>query len=179
MSVRRLPPAEPRPIGARALKSVGDTLRPFLPGATVLDLYAGHGRLGLMALDEGADSATFIERHGPTASTLARASARWKDRARIECGDALEFLRAAAREGLRWDILFADPPFPLWTPAFAGDLWAAAASCTDEGGIFLVKHPRRVVAFLPAVGFRLWKSVNFGESQLIYLRGSRGPAEEA
>ena len=42
-----------------------------LPGARVLDLFAGSGALGLEALSRGAVSATFVEQHPAALRTLA------------------------------------------------------------------------------------------------------------
>ena len=36
-------------------------MQPVLPGARVLDLYAGSGALGLEALSRGAESADFVD----------------------------------------------------------------------------------------------------------------------
>ncbi|MEX1177703.1 MAG: 16S rRNA (guanine(966)-N(2))-methyltransferase RsmD [Nitriliruptor sp.] len=50
-----------RPTADRVKESWFSSLQDLLPGARVLDLYAGSGGLGLEALSRGADRVTFVE----------------------------------------------------------------------------------------------------------------------
>lgn len=84
---------------------------PELPGARVLDLFAGSGALGLEALSRGAEHATFVE-NAPTAlralqANLAALAA--VDRAAVVRGDAIRYVRALG--ALAFDVAFADPPY--------------------------------------------------------------------
>jgi len=85
-------------------------LQPALPGARVLDLYAGSGALGLEALSRGATSADFVELNPPSLAALAaNIEALGAEAATVHRGDALRFvekLPAAA-----YDVAFADPPY--------------------------------------------------------------------
>lgn len=98
-------------------------LEPSLPGARVLDLFAGSGALGLEALSRGAASADFVEdgaealhalKANVTASRLhapkpgSRPDKRRKT-ARIFKRDAIPFVQGLD-EGA-YDIAFADPPY--------------------------------------------------------------------
>ncbi|UCC71876.1 MAG: RsmD family RNA methyltransferase [Gemmatimonadota bacterium] len=82
-----------------------------LPGARVLDLFAGSGALGLEALSRGAASADFVE-NGPASLHSLKAnvaSFRVRDRARIFKLDAIPFVEAL--DAGAYDIAFADPPY--------------------------------------------------------------------
>lgn len=162
----RAAPPGLRPVSARALKSVGDTLRPYLYGATVLDLFAGQGRFGRMALDEGARRATFVEKDRRTARELEDDVARYGESAIVACDDAFRALAA----GGTYDICFADPPFASWDATFAAQLFAAVARCLKPGAIFLVKFPKRMVLSTTFSEFSFWKDSPFGESKLMYFR---------
>jgi 16S rRNA (guanine966-N2)-methyltransferase len=50
-----------RPTGDRAREAWMSIVQPEIPGARVLDLYAGSGALGLEALSRGAESADFVD----------------------------------------------------------------------------------------------------------------------
>lgn len=81
-----------------------------LPGARVLDLFAGTGALGIEALSRGADHAVFVET-GAKSAALIRANL---DRARS--GEAgLLLRRDAARLGgnpeAPFSLVFLDPPY--------------------------------------------------------------------
>jgi len=94
-----------------------------LEGASVLDLFAGSGGLGLEALSRGAAVADFVESGGvalhalkanvaarrlrppdPDAPPTARSKA-----ARIFKKDAIPFVRGLERHA--YDVAFADPPY--------------------------------------------------------------------
>ena len=120
----RLPVADMdglRPSSDRVRETLFNWLLPMLPGARVLDLFAGSGALGLEALSRGAASATLVERDAALARSLRDVVARLPggDRAQIVQADALAGLPRAAGEGRHYDIAFLDPPF-------AGDLWQQA-----------------------------------------------------
>lgn len=86
-------------------------VQPLLPGARVLDLFAGSGALGLEALSRGATSVDFVET-APNALRTLRENADSLDAGsafRIHRVDADRFLEAT--EAGAYDVAFADPPY--------------------------------------------------------------------
>jgi 16S rRNA (guanine966-N2)-methyltransferase len=160
-----------RPIGARALKSVIDTLRPHLSGARVLDLFAGQGRFGTEALEEGALQVVFVEKDRNVAQDLIKALSRnkaWQGRFQVLAKDALQVLKS--REGGEtYDIIFADPPFPLWSPEFAEAILRLFSEIlADSESLLVLKYPSRL-PFPPHPGLTQTKVSEFGESTLYFL----------
>jgi 16S rRNA (guanine966-N2)-methyltransferase len=88
-----------------------DQLAPELPGARVLDLFAGTGALGLEAMSRGAASCDFVETRPSSLHALKAniALLRLVKRSRVFKRDALPFA-GALREGA-YDVAFADPPY--------------------------------------------------------------------
>lgn len=86
-------------------------LEPLLPGARVLDLFAGTGALGLEALSRGARFADFVETRPASLHALKAnvAALRLREKTRIFKKDALPF--AAALQPDAYDLAFADPPY--------------------------------------------------------------------
>lgn len=168
-------PPELRPIGARALKSAIDTLRPYLQNARVLDLFAGQGRFGIEALNEGAERVTFVEKHPGTAATLKAKVASHGEKAMVQRQEVMAFL-GMSRD--LFDLVFADPPFPLWNETFSSALFSAVATQLAPNSIFLVKYPARMVPCVPVIGFREWKTTPFGESKLLYYRYDKDKASQ-
>lgn len=62
-----------RPMTDRVREAVFSAIAGMLPGAHVLDLYAGTGSLGLEALSRGAESAVFVERDPAALREIGRA----------------------------------------------------------------------------------------------------------
>lgn len=82
-----------------------------LPDATVLDLFAGSGALGIEALSRGARSVDFVE-NGPAALHALKANVaalRLRDRTRIFKRDAIPFVERIDR--VAYHIALADPPY--------------------------------------------------------------------
>ncbi len=100
-----------RPITDRLKESWFGILTPHLAGATVVDLFAGSGALGLEAVSRGATHVDFVELADASLAAL-RANIQTvgaESRTRVRRADALRF---AQRLGAKaYDIAFADPPF--------------------------------------------------------------------
>jgi 16S rRNA (guanine966-N2)-methyltransferase len=97
-----------RPFTGRAKEAVFSALGERIPGARVLDLFAGTGSLGLEALSRGAGSATFVENGGTAVAILRENIATVGLGGRIVHSDAVAFLR---RDRASYDVIFADPPY--------------------------------------------------------------------
>lgn len=82
-----------------------------LPGAMVLDLFAGSGALGIEALSRGARSVDFVENGAGALHALKAnvAGFRVRERTRIFKRDAIPFVRRIDK--IAYDIAFADPPY--------------------------------------------------------------------
>jgi 16S rRNA (guanine966-N2)-methyltransferase len=159
---------ELRPLTSRALTSAIDTLRPRLADALVLDLFAGHGRFGISALENGARGAIFVEKAKDQVAHIEKELQKYRLKGEVECEDVFKFLGNKALAG-KFDVVFADPPFPDWNPTFVKKLFDSVSRVISHEGIFLVKYPKQVVAFDPVSPFDLWKKTQFGESLLLYF----------
>jgi 16S rRNA (guanine966-N2)-methyltransferase len=150
----RLPVADAaglRPTADRTRETLFNWLQPVLPGARVLDLFAGSGALGLEALSRGAREALLVERDARQCESLRAVVTRLEDgqRASIVQADALAFLRAPLHG--RFDVVFVDPPF-------AGELWEQVLAqldpwLSDEAWLYVEAPLQRSIA--PGAGWRM------------------------
>jgi 16S rRNA (guanine966-N2)-methyltransferase len=85
-----------------------------MQGASVLDLFAGTGALGIEALSRGAIRAVFVERDARALRAL-RANLDSLElsqpHAEVREADALAALRSARRRRETYDLVFIDPPY--------------------------------------------------------------------
>jgi 16S rRNA (guanine966-N2)-methyltransferase len=100
-----------RPTGDRVREAAFNLIGP-VDGATVLDLFAGSGAMGLEALSRGAAAVTFVEADRAACRTIADNLAKLRlTGARITCADAVWALRQESRT---YDLVIVDPPYEAW-----------------------------------------------------------------
>lgn len=98
-----------RPTPDRVRQTLYDWLSPLIEGATVLDLFAGSGALGLEALSRGAGAVTFVETGAEQARAIRGALQKLgADNAEVLSQDAIALLTHTAQ---RYDIVTLDPPY--------------------------------------------------------------------
>lgn len=102
-----------RPTAERIREAWFSALGPRLPGAAVMDLFAGSGALGLEALSRGAAHAHFVESDHRVASTIREniQALAVEERASLTVRDAFAYLDGLGRGEEPFDIALADPPY--------------------------------------------------------------------
>ena len=99
-----------RPTAERVKEGLCSAIQFEIPGARVLDLFAGTGQLGIEALSRGAKSSVFVDA-GSEACRLVRENLQrtgLTSQAQVVQADYLQFL---ARCQGPFDIIFLDPPY--------------------------------------------------------------------
>ena len=99
-----------RPTADRVKEALFSILNFDLPGARVLDLFAGTGQLGIEAISRGADSAVFVDER-EAACALVRENLKktgFTHQAQVVRADYMNYLRRC-RE--KFDIILLDPPY--------------------------------------------------------------------
>jgi 16S rRNA (guanine966-N2)-methyltransferase len=109
-TIQAPPGQRTRPTTDRVREAWMSTLQHDLPGATVLDLFAGSGALGLEALSRGAAHVTFVER-GAASLRVLQANIAKLQAANVEVVKADAARYARSLEPGAFDIVIADPPY--------------------------------------------------------------------
>ena len=121
---RRLAPVKgrTRPTAAKVREAVFNILGPAVPGARVLDLFAGTGALGIEALSRGAAAAVFVEDHPEAVKGLRRnlEDLGLADRTTVWPLPVAAALKKVAGRGERLRPGLPGPP--LWRRQVAGGL---------------------------------------------------------
>ena len=102
-----------RPTGDRVREAAFNLIGP-VEGASVLDLFAGSGAMGLEALSRGAARVTFVEADRAAGETIERNLDKLDlAGAALVRADALRALAAEAAAGRRYDLVLVDPPYRM------------------------------------------------------------------
>jgi 16S rRNA (guanine966-N2)-methyltransferase len=137
-----------RPTGDRVREAWMSIVNPWLPGAKVLDLFAGSGALGFEALSRGAALVDFVE-IAPASLTALKANADSLDAgpaAVIHRADALRFVEQLGAHA--YDVAFADPPYDHDQAAALAQHWLER----PFAGVLGIEHRARET--LPGSGDR-------------------------
>lgn len=156
-----------RPTSDRAREGLFSSLQSLtdLEGATILDLYAGSGALGLEALSRGAETATLVE-DDPRALAALRVNVTSLDvAATVVDMDVSRFLAGPPSP---YDVVLLDPPYELEIDPVLDVLlpWLA------EDAVVVVERRTRGPAPAFTDGLELERSRRYGEATLWYFRRS-------
>jgi 16S rRNA (guanine966-N2)-methyltransferase len=112
-----------RPTLDRVREAWMNILQLELPGARVLDLYAGSGALGLEALSRGAESADFVEKDPKSLRVLQEniEALGAAELAKVHRKAALPFAEGLGR--FDYDVAFADPPYASGDAVRLAERW--------------------------------------------------------
>lgn len=152
-----------RPTRAAVREAWFNALGSDLPGASVLDLFAGTGALGIEALSRGAASAEFVESDSRAYRALRRnlASLGLARRARSRRADVFRVLADVTDHA--FDIALADPPYQTGTARRLVGVWLER----PFAGILCVEHgPRELDDVEPG-----WRRT-YGETELSFFIAS-------
>jgi len=151
-----------RPTGDRVREAAFNLIGP-VDGATVLDLYAGSGGMGLEALSRGAARAVFVESDREACRAIGRNLEKLRlTGAVIVQDDAARALAAEASAGRLYDLVLVDPPYEAYA-----DLQTMLArylpKLLAEDGLLVVETDSRTEPDLPLT---LRTSRRYGSARL-------------
>jgi 16S rRNA (guanine966-N2)-methyltransferase len=168
--------SQTRPFLALARGALFNSLGPRIPGARVLDLYAGSGALGIEALSRGAERAVFVE-SDPASVEALRTNLAHCDlaaRAEVQAKSVEAALPALTGE---FDLVFVDPPYA------ASAAWEANASsrrimeesgrAVRPGGILIFRQETNASTPARWGGLVLERAREYGRSRLCWYAATK------
>jgi 16S rRNA (guanine966-N2)-methyltransferase len=165
-------PAGVRPVADRAREGVFSSLAAEVAGAEVLDLYAGTGALGIEALSRGAERATFVDRDRAALAALRRnlTLTRLADRAEVAASGVERFLMTDGKEGRRFDLVFADPPYDAPGQEVDRMLSRLASGWLRPGWVVALTRSRRNPTPVIPVDWRVARRLEYGDTAALIFR---------
>lgn len=157
-----------RPTSDRVKEALFSIVNFDLPGANVLDLFAGTGQLGIEALSRGAKHAVFVDAREDACKIVRENLRRTKleNEAKVVRGDYLDYLRRCKE---KYDIILLDPPY-------AEVFLENALKCITEidilqsGGIIVTERPVEKKLSLVFEGYTRSKDYKYGNTLLTLYR---------
>jgi 16S rRNA (guanine966-N2)-methyltransferase len=140
-----------RPMTDRTREAIFNSLMSLggVDDATVLDLFAGTGALGIEALSRGAATCVFVDLDRSAVETVRQnlATVGFLDRAEVNRGEALSYLDSLGRRNQQFDLAFIAPPYVFddWSTVL-NSLPARRAVCESSREIDIpdLWHPLRL-----------------------------------
>ena len=120
-----------RPTLDRVKEAVFSMLRDDIYGATVLDLFAGSGALGIETLSRGAKRCFFNDKSKSCRDIIRKNLLHTKldHLAQVSCSDFSEIIASCRNKGVKFDLILLDPPY-------SSDFYEDAIGLISKSGIF-------------------------------------------
>lgn len=160
-----------RPSMDRVKSAIFSSLAGLIPGARVLDLFAGTGSLGIEALSRGAARVVFVENDPRAADSIRRNLAKTKLTGEVSELDIFSHVDRFAAPA-SFDLIIADPPYAK-APGerdFAPELLAndALRRALAPGGIFVLEH-LPAVELAPGDRWECTRDKRYGATAVAFL----------
>lgn len=158
-----------RPTQDKVKESLFSIIQAYVPGARVLDLFAGSGALALEALSRGAECAALADRDREAAVCIRRnvEKLRFAEAARLYTADWRQAVSQMQAEGRRFDLVFLDPPYRL--PVLEECCAALADAALLEADALMVLEHRLDTPPAPDARFVLWKDRVYGDTAIHFF----------
>jgi 16S rRNA (guanine966-N2)-methyltransferase len=162
-----VPRSGTRPTTDRVRESLFNVLasRVDFEGASVLDLYAGSGALGLEALSRGATSAVFVESDHRAAAVIAKNIASLAVAAAVRRGPVAAVLEGGADRPV--NLVFADPPYDVGDAEIVQMLTALVdGGWVSSGAVVVVERAASGPSLSWPDGWQPWQARHYGDTRL-------------
>ena len=173
-----------RPYTARVRESVFNLLRGWFEDATVLDLFAGVGTMGLEAVSRGAREVVMVEMDRRMGSILQRNidALGCAQEAFLVRADALgpQALAQAPRD---CDVVFIDPPYQLWENSLTRpriiDLLARVPAYMKQKSFLVLRTPLPWDESVVIPGLDGPETHEYGPDMFVHLFAPSLPEEDS
>ncbi|RLY94718.1 16S rRNA (guanine(966)-N(2))-methyltransferase RsmD [Kocuria tytonicola] len=182
LRLKSVPGSATRPTTDRVKESLFGRLDAWgmCQDARVLDLFAGSGALGLEAASRGAAVVTLVEKAATAAkvcrenAALLAASCPETKLTTVHSGVAGYLGRAPFH---RWDLVLADPPYPLENAELTR-LLSLLVGRLGPGGVIAVERAARTEEPVWPEGLRRFETSVHGETVLWFLEADEETAAD-
>ena len=162
---------ELRPTSSKVREAILNIVQTEIDHSLFLDLYAGTGAVGLEALSRGAEKVFFVENSPVRAKAVMDYIHKMgmDDRVSVYQEEAEVFLKRAMRTGLKFDIIFADPPY------LSGEIdkvlpLIAEGNILKDDGCILIEHSSKIALPEGMQNIKLARNYRYGDTMITLYR---------
>ncbi|OGX30600.1 MAG: 16S rRNA (guanine(966)-N(2))-methyltransferase RsmD [Omnitrophica WOR_2 bacterium RIFCSPHIGHO2_02_FULL_46_37] len=163
-------PKDIRPTQNKIRKAIFDCLGNFVRKSAVLELFAGSGAVGIEALSCGAREVTFVDNEARCLRLIeSNLRALNVPSYALHKKDSLKAIDFLSIRGLRFDIIFLDPPYRQ-DLAKKSLLKISGCDIVTPSGIVVLEHHRKEELPEREGSLMLFKQKRYGEKVLSFYR---------
>jgi len=157
-----------RPTADRVKEALFSILGSRVGNSLFLDLYAGSGAVGIEALSRGSSFCIFVDNRKKNLAVIREnlAKTRFADRSRLINADVEKTASILAREGVKADLVYLDPPYnhsdigPVINIIFKKGIVA-------ENSLLIIEHSYSSLQRLDE--FNIFRQKKYGDTWLTFI----------
>ena len=175
--LKTLPGERTRPTSDRLRETLFNVLGASVQGAVFADGYAGSGAVGIEALSRGAEFGYFLENHRPAVRVIQAnlKSLGFEEGYEILALDVCAGLRSLEQRGVRFDIVFLDPPYKEAEEYGRALALLGGSKLLTSGAVVVVEHHRKQSHAERFRGLARFRELRQGDSTLSFFRLVKQP----
>jgi len=158
-----------RPTKDIVREALFDIIGPDIKGKIFLDLFAGTGANGIEAISRGAKKVWLVDMSLPSIKSCSMAVKAFNIEHLVEVKrmEAGRFLNRANRDGLKFDIIFADAPYAMKFSEFLSII-ENGIDCLTEFGFLVVEVACDMEYPDSILSLRRTKTKKYGRTKLCF-----------
>ena len=161
-----------RPTLDRVRENLFNMLQTRIQSAVVLDLFAGSGALSLEAISRGASFAVMcdLDRNASRIEKKNTELLGFSDQTEILCCDWQKAVNSLEKRGMRFDLVFLDPPYRMTD---LRNVFDRLETLLAEDGLVIVEHEAKQPV-LAGNGFQKTDDRKWGFCGMTFFRLKAG-----
>lgn len=125
-----------RPTTDRVKENVFNIIREYIPESICMDLFAGSGGLGFECISRGANYVYFVDSNKDSIRNIQQTAKSLNEKPYIIFSDYNIALKNLQNQGIKFDVIFIDPPYHSMLAEYAIDK-ITQFDMLNEGGIIV------------------------------------------
>lgn len=167
--LKRVSSLRVRSIPAKVKESLFNIIQMEIPGTVFLDGFAGTGSIGIEALSRGAEFGVFVDEYYPAVKVIKENLNQLgaEEKARVMHKEFNRAVIQLAKEKMKFDFIFVDPPYKLLEERNPLKVIKKRAILKPGGTVILRKHHKTK---FETKFFKLTREVTLGDDTLCFYK---------